>query len=205
MHSNHREMKKIVCGLIFLLPLLSIIAQEDDLAFEQIAEAPSEYNAATVIARTIEGLGFRYHWATEELRPEDLAFTPGNNGRNCGETLEHIYGLSTVIFNIANGKVNIRPLENIPENWEDMRRATLANIKNAADLFRNMNPKKVEDLEIMFERDGKKSSYPIWNMLNGPLADAIYHTGQIVSFRRSAGNPQPSGVNVFRGTHTHEH
>jgi len=36
-------------------------------------------------------------------------------------------------------------------------------------------------------------------MMNGPLADAIYHVGQIVVFRRANGNPQNPRVNVFMG------
>ena len=39
---------------------------------------------------------------------------------------------------------------------------------------------------------------PIWNFINGPLADALTHVGQINSFRRMAGNPVPK-VNVFKG------
>jgi hypothetical protein len=35
--------------------------------------------------------------------------------------------------------------------------------------------------------DGK----PFWHLINGPMADALTHTGQISSFRRLAGNPAP--------------
>ncbi len=34
---------------------------------------------------------------------------------------------------------------------------------------------------------------------SGPIADALWHTGQIVSFRRSSGNPIPKGVNMLTG------
>lgn len=36
-------------------------------------------------------------------------------------------------------------------------------------------------------------------MLNGPIADALWHVGQVVSFRRSSGNPFNSKVSVFSG------
>ena len=39
---------------------------------------------------------------------------------------------------------------------------------------------------------------PFWNMINGPLADALTHVGQINSWRRLAGNPAPK-ADVFRG------
>ena len=54
-------------------------------------------------------------------------------------------------------------------------------------------------MKVVFDRQGKISSFPVWNLMNGPLQDAIYHTGQIVSFRRTTGNPIPKGVNVFLG------
>ncbi len=41
--------------------------------------------------------------------------------------------------------------------------------------------------------------YPFWNNINGPIADAIWHVGQVVSFRRSSGNPFPKGVSVLTG------
>jgi len=36
-------------------------------------------------------------------------------------------------------------------------------------------------------------------LLNGPIADALTHVGQVISFRRTSGNPIPKGVNVFMG------
>ena len=58
---------------------------------------------------------------------------------------------------------------------------------------------QLEYLNIIFERGGKQTKFPVWNLINGPIADAIYHTGQVVSFRRTSGNPIPKGVNVFLG------
>jgi len=40
---------------------------------------------------------------------------------------------------------------------------------------------------------------PFWNLINGPFSDIIYHTGQVVAFRRITGNPINPGVNVFVG------
>ena len=48
--------------------------------------------------------------------------------------------------------------------------------------------------------DGSTQPYPFWNEINGPISDALWHTGQIVSFRRSSGNPFPSNISVLQGT-----
>jgi hypothetical protein len=40
--------------------------------------------------------------------------------------------------------------------------------------------------------------HPFWHMINGPIADALTHVGQINSFRRLAGNPTPR-AGLFTG------
>lgn len=196
-------MKIVFTSLLILLSMHGVFSQ-DELPFSQIPEAEKDYSAVNVLSRMIDGLGFRYYWATEELRPDDLAFTPGNNGRNCEETLDHIAGLSNTILNAAKNQVNTR-IDWSEYSWEEKRAKTLSNFKEASDLFKQMKSKDLDKQKIIFERDGKRSEYPMWNLINGPIADAIYHTGQVVSYRRSAGNPQPAGVNVFKGTHKHPH
>ena len=75
----------------------------------------------------------------------------------------------------------------------------MRNLEKAAQLFSEMNLETIQKIQVVFERKGKTSSFPIWNLLNGPLSDAIYHTGQLVSFRRTSGNTIQTGVNVFLG------
>ena len=40
---------------------------------------------------------------------------------------------------------------------------------------------------------------PFWNLVNGPIADAIWHCGQLVIYRRTTGNPINPKVNHFLG------
>ena len=42
-------------------------------------------------------------------------------------------------------------------------------------------------------------TFPFWNMINGPISDAIWHSGQVVANRRASGNPINPKVNVFIG------
>ena len=54
----------------------------------------------------------------------------------------------------------------------------------------------ISQFKIMFgERE-----IPFWNNINGPIADAIWHCGQIASFRRITGNRINPNVNHFMGT-----
>ena len=41
--------------------------------------------------------------------------------------------------------------------------------------------------------------FPFWNIINGPISDALWHCGQVVLLRRSSGNPFNSKVSVFSG------
>lgn len=182
----------------FLFTTLPMAAQ-DTLPYYQIPEYPENYTQGTILARLVDGLGFRYYWATEGLNADDLAYKPGPTNRTIDETLDHIYGLSDVILNAALNVPNDRkePLV-VPDTYKEKRSATLMNMKKASEAFMKLD--EVQDIEVVFIRKSDTFSVPFWNLLNGPLEDAVWHCGQVVSLRRAAGNPIPSGVSVFMGT-----
>ena len=72
-----------------------------------------------------QGLGYRYFWATKDLREEDLNYRPSEAAASTYETLEHIYGLSEVIRNTALSQPSQRPIQNFPEDYEALRKQTL--------------------------------------------------------------------------------
>ncbi|MEE9373798.1 MAG: hypothetical protein V3V00_12165 [Saprospiraceae bacterium] len=188
--------------VLFLLSPISLFAQETmnvNPPYHQISDAPEVYNINTIIARMIDGLGYRYYWATKDLTTTDLEYSPGNEGRPSKEVLTHIYGLTTVVLNSVIGKPNVRPATKEDLTWEEQRTKTLNQIKEASDILKSKSAPLPQDINITFKRGDKTSEFPLWNLLNGPLADALYHTGQIVSFRRSSGNPVHPGVSVFMG------
>ncbi len=100
--------------IVSFLSLNMINAQgkmEEKLPYYEIPEYPETYTAGTVAARMVDGLGFRYYWATEGLRDEDLAYKPSEEARTTAETIDHIYGLSKVIVNSTLKKPNSRAEE----------------------------------------------------------------------------------------------
>jgi len=171
------------------------------LPYRQIPDAPESYTAEAVAARMIDGLGYRYYWATEGLRPDDLAFRPTEESRSTDETLDHILGLSTAILNATTSTPNVRSGGGTPErlSFAEKRRRTLENLRQASDNLRAAAPGAMADMKIIFQRGENRSEFPFWNILNGQLADALWHTGQVVSHRRTSGNPINPKVNVFRG------
>jgi len=189
---------KFLSTLILFIVCIMTKAQEpvSDLPYHQIPDAPEAYSQGSIAARMVDGLGFRYYWATEGLRAEDLQFRPGTDSRTTEETIDHILGLSNVILNSALHKAN-EGMDTSGFNFEQKRRMTLENLKTAADIFRKSND--LSEFTVVFKRQDGSSEFPFWNQINGPISDAIWHCGQVVSFRRSSGNPFNSKASVFMG------
>jgi len=193
-------MKRLSLLSIILLVTHFLHAQE--LPFREIGEPGEEYTAATVLDRYIEGLGFRLHWATEGLGPEDYDFRPSEDSRSIRETLEHIYSLCIVIEKTFKGEANISP-EVLPSHTDtELRMAVLESLYRSKELVAR-NP-DFKDYDLVFQSGEQEYRLPFWNIINGPLADAMYHTGQVIAFRRIAGNPVAKGVNVLTGKKSNE-
>ena len=179
---------------------LNIMSQTSEY-FKDISEYPTEINNGNIISRMINGLGYRYYWATEKLKKNDLIYRPSKDAYSTKETMVHIFTLSKTVYNTTLSKINERPDIDIPGDYESIRNETLQFLEKASKNFSNLNSEELDQMKIKFIRGGTIKSFPIWNLLNGPIADAIYHTGQIVSFRRTTGNPIDSSVNVFMGSY----
>lgn len=176
-----------------------LMAQQTPLPFSSIPPAPETVNAANTLVRMVQGLGYRYHWASRDLRPEDLAYRPSAEAASCLETLQHIYGLADAIANATKALPSPRPLKGVPNDLTELRQLTLERLKLAETTLLAADDADVEQMEVIFQRGEKAVTFALWNLINGPISDAIYHTGQVVSFRRTTGNPIHPGVNVLVG------
>ena len=66
-------------------------------------------------------------------------------------------------------------------------------------MLKKSKPEDMENFNLVFKSGERESSFPFWHQLNGPLADALWHCGQIVSMRRASGNPFNGKASVFTG------
>lgn len=187
--------KVFVLSLSLLITSLSF-SQDKTLPYYEIPEYPENYTACSVAARMIDGLGFRYYWATEGLRDVDLAFRPNDDARATTETIDHIYDLSKVILNASLKQPN-KGGEDREMTFDEKRKKTLENFKVASDILKESDD--LSQFTIVFQRGENSSEFPFWNNINGPIADALWHCGQVVMMRRSSGNPFSSKVSVFSG------
>ena len=169
---------------------------QENLPFYEIPDYPESYSEAEIVGRMIDGLGFRYYWATEGLTDTDLAYKLPNDSRSSIETIVHIHDLSNMILYTAlNSPIEMMSTEGM--EFKEIRKNTLLNLKQASDIIKKT--KNFEDLSIIFLRNDKKIEFPFWNQLNGPIEDAVWHCGQVVAFRRASGNPISNKISVFTG------
>lgn len=190
-------MKFYLLLLFTSLTMNQLFAQEA-LPLQEIPAAPDDFGPGNVVARMVEGLGYRYYWATEGLREEDLAYKISADSRSTGETLDHILGLSAGLWRAVSGTEG-ESYDYAALSLAEKRAITLNNYARSSEMLRGMKQKDLDKLQIVFGRGDSQRTFPFWNMINGQISDAIYHTGQIVAFRRASGNPMNPKVNVFMG------
>ncbi|UJH66046.1 DinB family protein [Allomuricauda sp. SCSIO 65647] len=186
-------------SVLFLFLIINVQAQEMGLPYHQIPDYPSEYTSGNIVSRLVDGLGFRYYWATDGLTPSDLDYKPSEEARTVMETLQHIHSMSETILNAPSATPNVQPKDFGHYSFDELRKKTLENLQAASKLYSAMQDDDFENSKVIFQRGDKKSDFPFWNMLNGMLSDCIYHTGQIVLMRRANGNPKNPNVSVFLG------
>ena len=174
-----------------MVSINSFSQDKDQLPYYEIPDYPETYTAGTIAARMVDALGFRFYWASEGLTEKDLAYKANDDGRTSLETIEHIYSLSKTIVNSTLKQSNSRAKEDL--SYSELRSKTLQNLKKAADILRESDD--ISQYNIIF---GDRE-IPFWNQVNGPIADAIWHCGQLSIYRRSTGNPMSPKVNHFSG------
>ena len=172
---------------------------QNQIPYAQIPEKTGDYTGVNVLSRMIDGLGFRYYWATEGLTQTDLDYIPTAESRNTMETIEHLFGLSETLLNGVRNRPNIQPTDYSGMNFQEFREKTLQNLQESSILLAAMDEAEIAHLKIIFQRGATRTAYPFWNMINGPITDMIHHSGQVILLRRMSGNPIDPKVNVFLG------
>lgn len=185
--------------ILFLLIHSVLMSQEnEELPYYNVPEYYSEYTVGTVSARMIDGLGFRFRWATEDLRTEDLQYKISEDGRTIQETIDHVYGLSNVIVNAVLQQPNDYTKKQPELSDSKKRTQALLNMEKASQILSKSD--NLENFNLIFISKNGKREFPFWNAINGPIEDAVWHAGQIVAMRRASGNPLRKGVSFLAGT-----
>ena len=178
----------------------------EELPFRRLEAPEPRASGVIVLRRLLDGIGFRFHWATEALRPEDPPYKPTPGSMSMGELVQHVGGLvrwvaesigvSGAVLTEVSGE--LKPVPEQFNSWEGFvarRAAVLEMVRLARARLGEMSDPDLERVTVR-TRGGP---VPWGHLVNGPLADALTHIGQINTMRRSNGNPVPR-ANVFLGT-----
>lgn len=171
---------------------------QDGVPYYEIPDAPQEFSAKNIVSRSIDGFGFRYHWATKDLTNEDFEFRPTEESRSIRETMEHIATLTEIVLKAVSADTTEFPLDWSAMTGEELRLETLKKIQMASRIVRD-SKNSFNQMSMVFKGGENITVHPFWNLLNGPLEDAVYHAGQITTLRRSSGNPIPKGISMLQG------
>ena len=166
----------------------------DTLPFYNIPEAPKHTSPANIIARMVDGLGFRYYWATEGLDETIMSFRPSPSSMNMADLMAHIYSMSHTVNRVFNGQ---SVFDKTLHTFDDFRTATLIIYDSLSKRLKNMSDQELELCQLTFRNS--QQSYSFWYLINGQIADSLTHVGQITSWRRTAGHPVRQGTNMFSG------
>jgi hypothetical protein len=130
--------------------------------------------------RMIDSIGYRFFWATEGLADGDYEFAPGCDCKTIAQLVGHLWGLSNWLHLsvLGQGIADVRPPE--PDK---LRAQILQGLYDVRVQIAKIGEEELFALRI--------DDHPLWHVINGPLADAMTHIGQIASFRRLNGNPVP--------------
>ncbi len=165
-----------------------------ELPYYKLPDPPEKMNAAGLLIRFVDTLGFRYRWATEGLREEDMEFQPCDSSMTFGDLMEHLYSLIAVTDTFITGKEHERGAS---MSLEERRKISLEILADLREKLYDLDDDYLEKRRWFVPWGGKE--YPIWFLINGPFSDALTHVGQVASWRRINGNPI-LGANVFFGT-----
>jgi hypothetical protein len=155
-----------------------------NILYDSVNEYPGKITGTSMIIRMLDGLGYRFRYASEALTPEDYQFSPGQGCKTIGEIVEHIWGLvNWICQSIFEEK------ENRPKDIESQRIHILELVTKLRTYFDSIDDMELANIKI--------HKLPFWHIINGPLSDALTHTGQINTLRRLAGN-LPVKSDVFR-------
>src|ERR1041385_709039 len=168
---THSKFNRTTTSLFFFISVVCFVAlskvtyaQEKLLPYRQLPGAPGTYSAGAVASRMVDGLGFRFYWATESLRSEDLVFKPSKDARTARETIEHIYDMSFMILNATTGTINSD--QKLDLSFEELRRRTLENFKSASDNLRTSSDRALKGYAAKFKDGDQIVARPLWDIMS---------------------------------------
>lgn len=136
-------------------------------------------NRRALLRHFLAALAYRTQKALRGAKPEFANFSAGNQVRTPHEIISHmdsVLGYARTLF--VGGRYR-------PPEFDDFQQAIEHFHEVLADLAKHL------------ESDAEIHGLTLETLLQGPLSDAMTHTGQLAMLRRLAGDPVPPENFVF--------
>lgn len=154
------------------------------IPYQTLPKPPSELSEGKVIARFVDAIGFRYHTATDGLTVKEISFRPTKESMDMYQLLLHIYQL--ISWTSTAFKLPYTTKKEFTD-FEELRLETLELCQQFSQFLQQLSASDIAEVSVYLKR--KDQHFSFWYLINGPLADALTHIGQVNSWRRIAGNP----------------
>lgn len=177
---------------------MTISSAQNQLPYYEIPDHPETNLPGDIMSRMVDGLGFRYYWASESLKQNDLDYKPSETGKTSRETIDHIFELAAFVLRTVKPDVKT-DREYKSKSYEEVRATTLNYIHEISKTLKGKSGDELTEMELVLGSGDGQRTLPFWNLINGPIEDAVYHTGQLVVFRRASGNPINPNISVLTG------
>lgn len=161
--------------------------------FTQLPDPPKTIQSTLILKRLVDGLGFRYQVATDGISEEEGQFRPIESSMSISEVNVHIFHLVRLTLK----SLKIQGVSNADlSSFETTRQASLEQIHSLSTGLEIMTNQDLSECQVYMKR--LDTTFSFWYLINGFLADALTHVGQINSWRRMAGNPVAK-ISPFNG------
>lgn len=161
--------------------------------FKNLPATPELTGSPQILKRLVDGLAFRYYLATKDLSLSETEFRPISSSMSIDEVNQHIFHL--VRMTCKSMDLDIKVVVDL-NSFEEVTKSTLGKLEILSKGLNDMTEQQLIEKKVYLKRLDKHFSF--WYLINGFIADALTHVGQINSWRRMAGNPV-SRISPFTG------
>ena len=152
--------------------------------YQNLPEPPDQISGCTILTRFVDSIGHRFYHATDGFTEHEINFRPVEGSMSMMEVISHLYRLLFWTYSCFN--TDVRPNKGL-ETFEEYRAEILMVCEKLSTHLKTFPAADLDKTNILLRRANK--TYPFWYLINGPIADALSHIGQLTTWRRIAGNP----------------
>lgn len=130
--------------------------------YQTLPPPPKQISAGAILSRLIDGLGFRYQLATNNLTDNEINFRPAKGSMSMLELLDHIY---KVLFWAYNAFDKNAKSDRSLKSYDDYRNSTLQVCFDFQKRLLEMSDDEIEQVSVYLKRTN--TAYSFWYLING--------------------------------------